>query len=147
MSKYAQTSINLRPDQMDYMDEQSINTSELLRKLLDQYLDSDDADSAGLEFRLQELRQRRDRLALEMDQLEEEIELVRERLEQREERQQQVDVSDVELLQQTHERFAAYAPGQLARKNAFRDWALEHDWGVQELKQAYLDYRVNMEAL
>ena len=147
MGKYAQTSINLRPDQMDYIGEQSINTSELLRKLLDQYMDGGDKDTSGLEFRLQELRQRRDRISLELEQIEDDIEMIRNQLEQHDRKQERIMEMGGEFMEETHEKFASYTPQQLARNNKFRDWALEHEWSVLELKQAYLKYRVELEDL
>ena len=147
MGKYAQTSINLRPDQMDYIGEQSINTSELLRKLLDQYMDGGDQDTSGLEFRLQELRQRRDRISLELDQIEDDIEMIQYQLEEHDRKEERIMEMGGEFMEQTHDRFASYTPKQLARNHRFREWALDHEWSVMELKQAYLDYRVQLEEL
>jgi len=147
MGKYAQTSINLRPDQMDYIGEQSINTSELLRKLLDQYMDGGEEDTSGLEFRLQELRQRRDRISLELDQIEDDIEMIQYQLEEHDRKQERIMEMGGEFMEKTHERFASYTPQKLSSKKRFREWALEHEWSVLELKQAYLDYRVQLEEL
>jgi len=145
MGKYAQTSINLRPDQMDYIGEESINTSELLRKLLDQYMEGGGSDTSGLEFRLQELRQRRDRMSLELEQIEDEIEMIRENLEAREEHEERIEEMGGEFLELTHERFHAYTPKQLAKMTKFREGPVDNDWSVLELKDAYIDYRVELE--
>jgi hypothetical protein len=94
MGNYKQTSINLRPDQMEFMHEESINTSELIRKLIDQYVDGG-TDTSGLELKLNELRARRDELDMEREHIETQIDEVRAAIEDNERRQEAIKRSAV----------------------------------------------------
>jgi chromosome segregation ATPase len=140
MGNYKQTSINLRPDQMEYMDDESINTSELIRKLIDQYVDGG-ADTSGLELKLKELRARRDEIDMEREHIETQIDEVRAAIEDNERRQQAIQEVGGALMAETHNRFSAYAPTQLRGNQAFTRWAMENDITVSELRKQYQEYR------
>jgi len=140
MGNYKQTSINLRPDQMEYMHDESINTSELIRKLIDQYVDGG-TDTSGLELKLNELRARRDELDMEREHIETQIDEVRAAIEDNERRQEAIQEVGGALMAETHNRFSAYAPSQLRGNQAFTRWAMENDITVSELRKQYQEYR------
>jgi len=140
MSNYTQTSINLRADQMDYMKDESINTSELIRKLIDQYVDGG-ADTSGLELKLSELRARRDELDMEREHIEEQIEQTRNAIEAEARKEEAIAEIGGPLMAKTHERFGSYAPSQLMGSQAFTRWARENDVTVSELRNQYEEYR------
>ena len=140
MGNYKQTSINLRPDQMEYMHDESINTSELIRKLIDQYVDGG-TDTSGLELKLNELRARRDELDMEREHIETQIDEVRAAIEDNERRQEAIQEVGGALMAETHNRFSAYAPSQLRGNQAFTRWAMENDITVSELRKRYKEYR------
>jgi len=140
MSKYKQTSINLRPDQMDYMHDESINTSELIRKLIDQYVEGG-TDTSGLELKLNELRARRDEIDMERGHIESQIEEVRAAIEDSERREEAIEEAGGAVMAETHNRFANYAVSQLSGSKAFRQWAVDNDMSVTELRENYREYR------
>jgi len=140
MGNYKQTSINLRPDQMEYMHDESINTSELIRKLIDQYVDGG-TDTSGLELKLNELRARRDELDMEREHIETQIDEVRAAIEDNERRQEAIQEVGGALMAETHNRFSAYAPSQLRGNQAFTRWAMENDITVSDLRKQYEKYR------
>jgi len=140
MSNYTQTSINLRSDQMEFMKEESINTSELIRKLIDQYVDGG-ADTSGLELKLSELRARRDELDMELEHIEEQIEMTRAAIDAEERKEEVVAEVGGPIMVQTHERFGSYAPSQLVGSQAFTRWAVDHDIPVEQLRAKYEEYR------
>jgi len=144
MSNYTQTSINLRSDQMEYMKDESINTSELIRKLIDQYVDGG-ADTSGLELKLSELRARRDELDMEREHIEERIEMTRAAIEAEERKEEVAAEVGGPLMVQTHERFGSYAPSQLIGSQAFTRWAVEHEIPVERLRDKYQEYRAALE--
>jgi len=140
MGKFQQTSINLRPDQMDYMKDESINTSELIRKLVDQYVDGG-SDNSGLELKLSELCARRDELDMERQHLEEQIEQTRNAIEAETRKEEAIAEVGGTLMAKTHERFGSYAPSQLMGSQAFTRWATENDVTTSELRDKYQEYR------
>jgi hypothetical protein len=140
MGNYKQTSINLRPDQMEYMDDESINTSELIRKLIDQYVDGG-TDTSGLELKLNELRARRDEIDMEREHIESQIEEVRAAIEDAHRRQEAMEEVGGALMAETHKRFSEYAPSQLRGNQAFTRWAMDNGLTVSELRDKYEEYR------
>ena len=144
MGKFQQTSINLRPDQMEYMQEESINTSELIRKLLDQYMDGG-ADASGLELRLTELESRKAELELERENVEDQLEQTRQAMQRKEQAKEVADEIGGALMAQTHKRFNAYAIGRLKGNAAFTRWAVENYVSPIELREQYRQYRAALE--
>ena len=140
MGKFQQTSINLRPDQMDYMKDESINTSELIRKLVDQYVDGG-SDTSGLELKLSELCARRDELDMEREHIEEQIEQTRNAIDAEARKEEAIAEVGGTLMAKTHERFGSYAPSQLMGSQAFTRWATENDVTTSELRDKYQEYR------
>jgi len=143
MGNYKQTSINLRPDQMEYMNDESINTSELIRKLVDQYVEGG-TDTSGLELKLKELRARRDEIDMEREHIESQIEEVRAAIEDAERRQDAMAEIGGPLMAKTHERFGSYAPSQLMGSQAFTRWASQNDVTVSKLRKQYEEYRATL---
>jgi len=129
---------------MEYMKEESINTSELIRKLIDQYVDGG-ADTSGLELKLSELRARRDELDMEREHIEERIEMTRAAIEAEERKEEVAAEVGGPLMVKTHERFGSYPPSQLIRSQAFTRWAVDHDIPVEQLRDKYQEYRAALE--
>jgi len=146
MGKFQQTSINLRPDQMEYMQEESINTSELIRKLLDQYIDGG-IENSGLDLRLTELEARKTELELEAENVERQLEETRQAMERKEEAEEMAEDMGGALMAQTHQRFASYPMNRLQGSQAFKQWADEHDISTMKLRKQYHHYRQALEEM
>jgi len=143
MGEYRQTSINLRPDQLEYLQTRSINTSDLLRTLVDGYVNGGEDPNVGLEHRRTEIENEIEQLELQLEQKRDELASI----EQREEEKSQIESRHegmYGILQQVHLQFKNYPPSKIGSSQRFTDIAFEHDIGVQELKREYLTYRESM---
>jgi hypothetical protein len=141
------TSIRVDEEQWRQLKHNNVNISALMRDLIERYLaaDADDgvADSikeaaiSRKRDQAMELQEEAERLLAEVEELEE--------MKTQEEAKQEVIEEGGEFMQQTHERFNQYSPKELARNGRFREWAIDHEWNVLDLKDAYLDYRISLE--
>jgi len=141
------TSIRVDEEQWRQLKHNNVNISALMRDLIERYLaaDADDgvADSikeaaiSRKRDQAMELQEEAERLLAEVEELEE--------MKTQEEAKQEVIEQGGEFMQETHDRFKNYTPKQLAADRRFREWALDNEWSVLELKQTYLDYRISLE--
>ena len=124
-----------------------MNISALIRDLIERYLAADADDGVRDSIKeaaisrkrdqAMELRKEAERLLREVEELED--------MKTKEEARQEAIESGGEFMQKTHDKFHTYSPQQLGKAGVFRDWAIEHGYSVLELKQQYIDYRVNLE--
>jgi len=141
------TSIRIDERQWEQLKQNNVNISGLIRDLIERYLaadrDGEVADSikaAAISRKREqaaELKDEAERLLMEVEELEE--------MKTKEEAKVEAIESGGELMKETHEKFHAYSPRQLAKMNKFRDWAMENEISVLALKQEYLDYRTNLQ--
>jgi post-segregation antitoxin (ccd killing protein) len=141
------TSIRVDEEQWRQLKDNNVNISALMRDLIERYLaaDADEgvADSikeaaiSRKRDQAMELQEEAERLLAEVEELEE--------MKTQEEAKQEVIEEGGEFMQETHNRFNSYTPKQLSSNDRFREWAIDHEWSVLELKDAYLDYRITLQ--
>lgn len=142
MGQYSQTTVNVRADQLEWLQSESINTSELIRKLLDGYTggDVENATIAALQMRLAAIDDKIERIELEAEQLREERDTISEKLADMETvADQQASAPDV--LPRAHKKFAGYPPSRLGSSQNWINFAEENGYSALELKDMYLEYR------
>ena len=143
MGEYQQTSINLRPDQLDYLRNKSINNSDLIRTLLDGYVNGGEDGQFGVEYRRKEIKNDIEQLELKLEQRREELAS----LEAQEQHKQELNERKeglLSILEDVHLHFAKYPPSKIGSSKRFTDIAYENGMGLQELKEEYLEYRESM---
>jgi DNA repair ATPase RecN len=145
MGQYSQTTVNVRADQLEWLQSESINTSELIRKLLDGYTggDTENATIAALEMRLEAIDDKLERIELEGEQLAEEREAIVEQLDRIESSEEQ-QASAPDVLPRAHKKFAGYPPSKLGSSQSWINFAEENGYGAMELKDMYLEYRQSL---
>jgi hypothetical protein len=143
MGEYQQTSINLRPDQLEYLRNKSLNNSDLIRTLLDGYVNGGEDGDFGVEHRRKEIENEIEQLELKLNQRREELASLNARQDKRDEIEKRQD-GLLEILDEVHLQFKNYPPSKIGSSQRFTDIAYENGMGLQQLKNEYLEYRQSM---
>ena len=141
------TSIRIDERQWEQLKRDNVNISGLIRDLIERYLAADQDGQVADSIKAAAISRKREQAAELQDEAErllaevEELEEMKTKVEAKEEAIQ----SGGDLMKETHEKFHAYTPKQLAKNVKFREWAMDNDKSVLEMKQEYLEYRQALE--
>jgi len=141
------TSIRIDERQWEQLKRDNVNISGLIRDLIERYLAADRDGEVADSIKAAAISRKREQAAELQDEAErllaevEELEEMKTKVEAKEEAIE----SGGDLMKETHEKFHAYTPKQLAKNVKFREWAMDNDKSVLEMKQEYLDYRQALE--
>jgi len=141
------TSIRIDERQWEQLKRDNVNISGLIRDLIERYLAADQDGQVADSIKAAAISRKREQAAELQDEAErllaevEELEEMKTKVEAKEEAIE----SGGDLMKETHEKFHAYTPKQLAKNVKFREWAMDNDKSVLEMKQEYLDYRQALE--
>jgi len=141
------TSIRIDERQWEQLKRDNVNISGLIRDLIERYLAADQDGKVADSIKAAAISRKREQASELQDEAERllaEVEELEEMKTKKEAKAEAIETGG-DLLKETHEKFHSYTPKQLAKNVKFREWAMNNEKSVLEMKEEYLDYRQALE--